>query len=84
MRKIEGTYTIFVMKYEISDCDCSWTNQDKSNCGNDDNSYCWAVCCDASYVPGFEYLSHMHKYYCSIIKVPRFFSNVFYVKPQIF
>ena len=28
-------------------CDCAWTNN-KQNCGKDDNSHCWKVCCGSS------------------------------------
>jgi hypothetical protein len=31
-------------------CDCSWTNN-KQNCGTDDNTSCWKVCCGSSPAP---------------------------------
>ena len=31
-----------------SSCDCSWTGASKANCGADDGSECWSVCCGSA------------------------------------
>ena len=45
---VQNICDLLAPKPDIHDgCDCSWTNN-KQNCGSDDNSHCWKVCCGSS------------------------------------
>ena len=46
-------------------CDCAWTN-DGTNCGENDESYCWNVCCNPNFEPGMKIIFEIN-YHSAII-----------------